>query len=90
MPGKTRRQRKSSGQVKRKPVTRPAAAAVESQPGAVQPAQAARPARQPAAPVRQPETVIARNPYIARELWTIGVLATVMLVILIVLAAVIP
>ncbi len=93
MPGKTRRKKgKFSSQSKRKPdrQNRPAAAIRQQEVAPVQePASpsgvSASPASMPA-PAAKPAAI--RHPYIAAELWTIGILAVVMLAVLIVLATV--
>ena len=91
MPGKSRRvknrrpaQSRRKTEKKRQPVAAagPVAQAVESVPAP------ARPVR--AAPAERPVNVEPTNPFIARELWNIGIVATLMLVLLIILAVVIP
>ena len=92
MPGKSRRKRKYSiqGKKKKSELSRPT---VLAQQPAV--AQTREPVSSPdmsvssvkvPAPMAKPATV--QYPYIATELWTIGILAIVMLIVLIVLASV--
>ncbi len=91
MPAKTRRQRAKLSNQKRKTEsgqTRPAAAI--RQPESIKqeaPARIAAP--QKTVPAPEIKSSVIRYPYITSELWTIGILSAITLVILIVLALVI-
>ena len=96
MPGKSRRQRgkhltkskKGEGGVSRSTLTTQSTAAT--------PVQRLEPALPPERPVSsvsratQPAKPVAQHPYITAELLTIGFLAGIMLIILVVLASVLP
>ncbi len=93
MPGKSRQRKgKRSFQSKKKKSSPSRAATVAWQPAA---AQTHEPVSSPNVSVPSANVPISRakpdavqNPYIATELWTIGILAGIMLIILVVLAKV--
>ena len=94
MPGKTRRKKaKFSGQSKKKTSRQKQPAVAVRQPVAVQAQEPIPPSDISASPVIKPAPVAkhaaVHHPYIAAELRTIGILAAVMLVVLIVLGLVI-
>ena len=92
MPGKTRRQRiKASSRRNRVAASHKRPAEPVRQPEVIE---EKTPVYTPAPPEATPfvdnKSSVVRNPYIASELWTIGILAIILLVVLIVLGTVIP
>jgi len=93
MPGKTRRKRaKLSGQSKKKTARQYQPAVAVRQAVAAQAQESVPPSDISAPPVKEPAPAVKaaaiRHPFIASELRTIGILAGVMIVVLIVLALV--
>ena len=93
MPGKTRRKRaKLSGQSKKKSARQTQPAVAIKQPAAAQAQKTIPPSDVSVSPVIEPapavKATVIRHPFIVSELRTIGILAVVMLVVLIVLALV--
>jgi hypothetical protein len=92
MPGKTRRQRiKASSRRNRAAARHDRPAESVRQPEVIEentPVDTPTPPK--ATPFVDDKPSVARNPYIASELWTIGILAIILLVVLIVLGTVIP
>ncbi len=93
MPGKTRRKRaKLSGQSKKKRARQNQLAAAARQPVATQAQKPVPPSDISVSPVTEPaptvKVSVIRHPFIVSELRTIGILAAVMLVVLIVLGLV--
>jgi hypothetical protein len=92
MPGKTRRQRiKASSKRNRAATSHQRPAESVRQPEVIEentPVDIPPPAK--ATPFVDEKPSVVRNPYIASELWTIGILAIILLVVLIVLGTNIP
>jgi len=92
MPGKTRRQRiKASSRRDRVAARQHRPAESVRQPEVIEKNTLSdTPAPPATTPFIDNKSSVVRNPYIASELWTIGILAIVLLVVLIVLGMVIP